>query len=70
MSFLSRPKFVTSIIRWFDAHAVDHKPTSKEHHHIDWVQSAPFFIMHLMVCGYSNPFSPAECENDFLGPPV
>ncbi len=51
MSLFSQPKVITSIIRWFDAHAVDHKAASKEHHQIDWIQSSPFFIMHLMCLG-------------------
>jgi len=51
MSLLNQPKFVTSIIRWFDAHAAEHKTPHKEHHQIDWIQSAPFIIMHLMCLG-------------------
>ena len=46
----SLPRFVTSIIRWVDAHATEHHDTGKDHQ-IDWIQSLPFFIMHLMCLG-------------------
>ena len=41
----SLPRFVTSVIRWVDAHATENHDTGKDHHQVDWIQSLPFFIM-------------------------
>ena len=51
MSLLTQPSIIKSIIRWFDAHVTEPIDPSKDPHRIDWVQSAPFFVMHLMCLG-------------------
>jgi len=51
MSVLTRPRIFTSIIRWFDCHATEPIDPSKDPHRIDWVQSSPFFFMHIMCLG-------------------
>ena len=51
MPVLTRSRIITSIIRWFDAHATEPIDPSKDPHRIDWVQSSPFFVMHGMCLG-------------------